>query len=94
MISSESAFAGHRQWAWPHHWLPVPPMPVIAQDDVAVQQKVTVTGSRIKRVDIEGPSPTSISKVRSIRTNCTMCTVGCLTSATSRISDRVYNRVI
>jgi iron complex outermembrane receptor protein len=35
-------------------------MPVLAQDDVAVQQKVTVTGSRIKRVDIEGPSPISI----------------------------------
>jgi iron complex outermembrane receptor protein len=35
-------------------------MPVLAQDDIAIQEKVTVTGSRIKRVDIEGPSPISI----------------------------------
>ena len=33
---------------------------VSAQDDVAVQDKVTVTGSRIKCVDIEGPSPISV----------------------------------
>jgi iron complex outermembrane receptor protein len=33
---------------------------VLAQDDVAVQEKITVTGSRIKRVDIEGPSPISV----------------------------------
>ena len=34
----------------------------LAQDgeDRAVQDKVTVTGSRIKRVDIEGPSPVSV----------------------------------
>jgi len=31
-----------------------------AEDDVAVQEKVTVTGSRIKRVDIEGPSPITV----------------------------------
>jgi hypothetical protein len=31
------------------------PAATLAQDDVAVQDKVTVTGSRIKRVDIEGP---------------------------------------
>ncbi len=36
------------------------PAAVLAQDDVAVQDKVTVTGSRIKRVDIEGPSPISV----------------------------------
>jgi iron complex outermembrane recepter protein len=36
------------------------PAVVLAQDDVAVQDKVTVTGSRIKRVDIEGPSPISV----------------------------------
>jgi hypothetical protein len=30
------------------------PAATLAQDDVAVQDKVTVTGSRIKRVDIEG----------------------------------------
>ena len=35
-------------------------MRVLAQDDIAVQEKVTVTGSRIKRVDIEGPSPISV----------------------------------
>ena len=29
-------------------------------DDRAVQEKVTVTGSRIKRIDIEGPSPVSV----------------------------------
>ena len=29
----------------------------LAEDDVAVQDRVTVTGSRIQRVDIEGPSP-------------------------------------
>ena len=34
--------------------------PALAQDEVLVQQKVTVTGSRIKRVDIEGPSPITI----------------------------------
>src|SRR5210317_667947 len=34
--------------------------PVVAQDDVAVQQKVTVTGSRIKRVDLEGPQPITV----------------------------------
>lgn len=33
---------------------------VVAQDDVAVQQKVTVTGSRIKRVDLEGPQPITV----------------------------------
>ena len=39
------------------------PAATLAQDDVAVQDKVTVTGSRIKRVDIEGPSPvTSIAR--------------------------------
>jgi len=32
----------------------------VAQDDVAVQEKVTVTGSRIKRVDVEGPQPLTI----------------------------------
>jgi len=32
----------------------------VAQDDVAVQQKITVTGSRIKRVDIEGPLPVTV----------------------------------
>jgi iron complex outermembrane receptor protein len=32
----------------------------VAQDDVAVQQKVRVTGSRIKRVDVEGPQPLTI----------------------------------
>jgi len=32
----------------------------IAQDDVAVQQKITVTGSRIKRVDFEGPQPVTV----------------------------------
>jgi len=32
----------------------------VAQDDVAVQQKVTVTGSRIKRVDFEGPQPVTV----------------------------------
>ena len=31
--------------------------PALAQDELQVQQKVTVTGSRIKRVDVEGPSP-------------------------------------
>jgi iron complex outermembrane receptor protein len=31
-----------------------------AQDDVAVQQKITVTGSRIKRVDLEGPQPLTV----------------------------------
>ncbi len=36
------------------------PAATLAQDDVAVQDKVTVTGSRIKRVDIEGPSPVSV----------------------------------
>ena len=36
------------------------PAVVLTQDDVAVQDKVTVTGSRIKRVDIEGPSPASV----------------------------------
>ena len=36
------------------------PAAVLAQDDVAVQDKVTVTGSRIKRVDIEGPSPITV----------------------------------
>ena len=36
------------------------PAATLAQDDVAVQDKVTVTGSRIKRVDIEGPSPISV----------------------------------
>jgi iron complex outermembrane receptor protein len=39
------------------------PAATLAQDDVAVQDKVTVTGSRIKRVDIEGPSAvTSIAR--------------------------------
>jgi iron complex outermembrane receptor protein len=33
---------------------------VAAQDDVAVQQKITVTGSRIKRVDFEGPQPVTV----------------------------------
>jgi iron complex outermembrane receptor protein len=33
---------------------------VLAQDDVAVQQKITVTGSRIKRVDFEGPQPLTV----------------------------------
>jgi iron complex outermembrane receptor protein len=32
----------------------------VAQDDVAVQQKITVTGSRIKRVDFEGPQPLTV----------------------------------
>ena len=32
----------------------------IAQDEVAVQEKVTVTGSRIKRVDVEGPQPVTV----------------------------------
>jgi len=36
------------------------PASALAQDDVAVQDKVTVTGSRIKRVDIEGPSPVTV----------------------------------
>ena len=36
---------------------------VWGQDDVAVQQKITVTGSRIKRVDLEGPQPVT-RKVR------------------------------
>ena len=31
-----------------------------ADDDVAVQEKVTVTGSRIKRVDMEGPLPVTV----------------------------------
>ena len=35
------------------------PTAVLAQDDVAVQDKVTVYGSRIKRVDIEGQSQIS-----------------------------------
>jgi iron complex outermembrane receptor protein len=30
------------------------------QDEVAVQQKITVTGSRIKRTDIEGPQPITV----------------------------------
>jgi iron complex outermembrane receptor protein len=33
---------------------------VVAQDDIAVQQKITVTGSRIKRVDFEGPQPLTV----------------------------------
>jgi iron complex outermembrane receptor protein len=32
----------------------------VPQDDVLVQEKVTVTGSRIKRVDTEGPAPISV----------------------------------
>ena len=36
------------------------PASALAQDDVAVQDKVTVTGSRIKRVDIEGPSAVTV----------------------------------
>jgi iron complex outermembrane receptor protein len=36
------------------------PAATLAQDDVAVQDKVTVTGSRIKRIDIEGPNPVSV----------------------------------
>jgi iron complex outermembrane receptor protein len=36
------------------------PAATLAQDDVAVQEKVTVTGSRIKRVDIEGPAPITV----------------------------------
>ena len=36
------------------------PAASFAEDDVAVQEKVTVTGSRIKRVDIEGPSPVAV----------------------------------
>ena len=36
------------------------PAALFAEDDVAVQEKVTVTGSRIKRVDIEGPSPVAV----------------------------------
>jgi iron complex outermembrane receptor protein len=36
------------------------PLAAHAEDDVAVQEKVTVTGSRIKRVDIEGPSPITV----------------------------------
>ncbi|MGI9264916.1 MAG: TonB-dependent receptor plug domain-containing protein, partial [Gammaproteobacteria bacterium] len=34
--------------------------PTYAQDDVAIQEKITVTGSRIKRVDAEGPQPVTI----------------------------------
>jgi hypothetical protein len=34
-----------------------PPDALPAGDDVLVQQKITVTGSRIKRVDGEGPQP-------------------------------------
>ena len=38
------------------------PGSTLAQEagDPAIQEKVTVTGSRIKRVDIEGPSPVSV----------------------------------
>jgi iron complex outermembrane receptor protein len=35
-------------------------LPAFSQDDRVVQEKITVTGSRIKRVDIEGPSPISV----------------------------------
>ena len=45
---------------------PVPaltPFVAVAQDDVAVLDRVEVTGSRIKRIDIEGPLPvTTISR--------------------------------
>ena len=30
------------------------------RDDIAVQEKVIVTGSRIKRVDVEGPLPVTV----------------------------------
>ena len=37
-----------------------------ATDDVAVQQKITVTGSRIKRLDFEGPLPVTVIDRESI----------------------------
>ena len=38
----------------------VAPQAVAQDDDVAEQGLITVTGSRIQRVDIEGPSPVSV----------------------------------
>ncbi len=38
----------------------VAPQAIAQDDDVAEQGLITVTGSRIQRVDIEGPSPVSV----------------------------------
>jgi iron complex outermembrane receptor protein len=40
-----------------------------ATDDVAVQQKITVTGSRIKRLDFEGPLPVTVIDREAIDTS-------------------------
>ena len=40
--------------------LGVNPAPVFAQDDSAELDRIEVTGSRIKRVDIEGPNPITV----------------------------------
>jgi iron complex outermembrane receptor protein len=34
--------------------------PTYAQDEVAVQEKITITGSRISRAQAEGPAPVSV----------------------------------
>ena len=57
-------------------------MPVLAQDDIAVQQKVTVTGSRIKRVDIEGPSPITVISREDIDASGKLSLEGVLRSST------------